>query len=235
MKEETERLKNLVHWYQFKLQEIREAPTDDRPRILKKLYRCSKKNKHLGVTITRTEVINFPVNYPKYPPELKIPEYKSLDCVCLDPRGIHEENRLVLEEYSSDHPIKRGYDQLDNFKKLIKAYDGRDSNAVKYVKKVEAFIDKPLDELELKDIRAIMNKVKFPRKLDISVFYQLTRRLPHEGLEFKDEDFIIHFYGTFVAASIELLGRLLDVELMYYTIFLRRLKRNQTREFDKPT
>ena len=115
---------------------------------------------------------------------------------------------MVLEEYSSDHPIKRGYDQLDNFKKLIKANDGRNSNAVKYVKKVEAFIKKPLDELELKDIREIMNKVKFPPKLDISVFYQLTGRLPHEGLEFKDEDFIIHFYSTFVAASIELLGKI---------------------------
>ena len=113
---------------------------------------------------------------------------------------------MVLEKYSSGHPIKRGYDQLDNFKKLIKAYDGHDLDAVKYVEKVEAFIDKPLDEL--KDIRAIMNKVKFPCRLDISVFYQLTGRLPHEGLEFKDEDFIIHFYDTFVAASIKLLGKM---------------------------
>ena len=46
--------------------------------------------------------------------------------------------------------------------------------------------NKPLDDLELKDIR--INKVKFPRKLDISVFYQLTGRLPHEGLEFKVGD-----------------------------------------------
>ena len=128
----------------------------------------------------------------------RFPEIYKFGCERL---GIHFENRLVLEKYSSDHPIKRGYDQLNNFKKLIKAYDGRDSNAVKYVEKVEAFIDKPLDELELKDIRAIMNKVTFPHKLDISVFYQLTGRLPHEGLEFKDEDFIIHFYNTFVAAS----------------------------------
>ena len=207
MKEEMERLNTLVDWYLFRLKEIREAPVDDRPQMLVKLYRISKKNKHLGVTLTRAGLIN-PVSYPKYPPELEIPEYNFLDCVFPDPCGIHEENRLVLEEYSSDHPIKRGYDQLDNFKKLIKAYDGHDSNAVKYVKKVEAFIDKPLDELELKDIRTIMNKVKFSRKLDISVFYQLTGRLPHEGLEFKDEDFIIHFYGTFVAASIELLGKI---------------------------
>ena len=103
--------------------------------------------------------------------------------------------------------MKRGYDQLDNFKKLIEAYNGHDSDAVKYVEKEEAFIDKPLDELELKDIRAIMNKVKFLRKLDISVFYQLTGRLPCKGLEFKEEGFIIHFYNTFVAASIKQLGK----------------------------
>ena len=78
---------------------------------------------------------------------------------------------------------------------------------VKYVKKVEAFIDKPLNELELEDVRAIRKKVKFPSKLDISVFYQLTGRLPHKGLEFKEEDFIVHFYDTFMAASIKLLGK----------------------------
>ena len=38
------------------------------------------------------------------------------------------------------------------------------------------------------------------------MFYQLTGRLPHKGIEFKEEDFIIHFYHTFVAASIKLLG-----------------------------
>ena len=54
MKEEMERLNALVDWYQFKLQEIREAPVDNRPRMLKKLYRCSEKNKHLGVKITIT-------------------------------------------------------------------------------------------------------------------------------------------------------------------------------------
>ena len=59
----------------------------------------------------------------------------------------------------------------------------------------------------LEDIRAIRKKVKFPHKLDISVFYQLTGRLPNKELEFKEEDFIIHFYDTFVAASIKLLGK----------------------------
>ena len=190
--------------------------------MLVKLYRISKKNKHLGVTITRARLINS-TSYPKYPPELELPEYKSLDCVCPGPCGIHEENRLVLEEYSSDHPIKRGYDQLHNFKKLIKAYDGRDSNAVKYVKKVEAFIDKPLDELESKDVREIMNKVRFPRKLDISEFYQLTGRLPHEEIEYNDERFIIHFYNTFVAASIELLGKIVRCRTNVLYHILRKI------------
>ena len=73
---------------------------------------------------------------------------------------------------------------------------------------MEAFVDKPLNELELEDVRAIRKKVKFPRKLDISVFYQLTGRMPHEGIEFKEEDFIIHFYHTFVKASMKSLGKM---------------------------
>ena len=48
MKEETERLNKLVDWYKFKLDEIREAPVDSRPRKLEKLYQSSEKNKHLN-------------------------------------------------------------------------------------------------------------------------------------------------------------------------------------------
>ena len=135
----------------------------------------------------------------------RFPEVYKFGCERL---GIHFENRFVLEAYSSGYPTKRGYNQLNNFKKLIKAYNGYDLDAVKYVEKVEAFIDKPLDELELQDVRTIRKKVKFSSKLDISVFCQLTGRLPHEELEFKEEDFIIHFYNTVVAASIKLLGKM---------------------------
>ena len=122
--------------------------------------------------------------------------------------GIHLEDKFVLEDYSSGCRIDRSHNQLDYFKKTIKAYQGRDSDVVKYVEKVEAFIDKPLDELELEDVRSARSKVKFPPNLDISVFYKLTGRLPHEGLEFKEEDFIIQFYHIFMAASIKLLGKM---------------------------
>ena len=60
----------------------------------------------------------------------------------------------------------------------------------------------------LEDLRAIRKKVKFPRRLDISVLCQLTERLPHKELVFKEEDFIICFYDTSMAASIKLLGKM---------------------------
>ena len=52
-----------------------------------------------------------------------------------------------------------------------------------------------------------MKKIKHPNKLDISVFYQLTRRLPHEELEYYDERIITHLYDTFCNESIKLLGK----------------------------
>ena len=60
--------------------------------------------------------------------------------------------------------------------------------------------------IKLEDIRLAMAKVKCPCKLDISVFYQLTRRLPHEDLNYDDERLLIHFYHTFYNESIKLLG-----------------------------
>ena len=51
-----------------------------------------------------------------------------------------------------------------------------------------------------------MAKVKCPCKLDISVFYQLTKRLSHEDLNYDDERLLIHFYDTFYNESIKLLG-----------------------------
>ena len=99
------------------------------------------------------------------------------------------------------------YNQLDYFKKIIRAYQGRDEDGVKYAEKVKALIDKPLAKLELRHVRLAMAKVKCPRKLDISVFYRLTRRLPHEDLNYDDKGLLIHFYDTFCNESIKLLGK----------------------------
>ena len=208
MKDETERLNKLVDWYKFKLDEIREAPVDSRPRKLEKLYQSSEKNRHLGVMITRAGTLNL-VDYPGYPPELKSHEYEdnNEDIFCNAPKP------------GSLPAGRKPSNQFDYFKKIIRAYQGRDEDAVKYVKKVKALIDKPLDEMmgslgtpgpsgpiELEDVRLAMAKDNCPRKLDISVFYQLTRRLPHKDLNYDDERLLIHFYDTFYNESIKLLG-----------------------------
>ena len=84
---------------------------------------------------------------------------------------------------------------------------------------MKELIDKPLDEMiKLDDVRLAMAKVKCPRKLDISVFYQLTRSLPHEGLDYDDERFLIHFSDTFYNASIKLSGHMVRcrVNVLYH-------------------
>ena len=208
MKEETERLNKLVDWYKFKLDEIREAPVDSSPRKLSRLYRISEKNKHLGVTITRAGTLN-PVDYPGYPPELKLPEDNN------------EENPFCDAPTASSLPAGcKPCNQLDYCKKIIRAYQGRDEDAVKYVKKVKELTDKPLNEIELKHVRLAMAKVKCPRKLDISVFYQLTKRLRHEDLNYDDERLLIHFYDTFYNTSIKLLGHTVRcrVNVLYHLL-----------------
>ena len=101
------------------------------------------------------------------------------------------------------------FNQLDYFRQIIRAYQGRDEDAVKYVKKVKELTDKPLDdELELGHVRLAKDKVTCPSKLDISVFYQLTRRLPDEGLNDYDEGLLIHFYDTFCNERIKLLRKM---------------------------
>ena len=76
MKEEMERLNKLVDWYKFKLDEIREAPVDSRPRKLGKLFQYSETNKDSGATITRAGTLA-PVDYPIYPSKMELHEYED--------------------------------------------------------------------------------------------------------------------------------------------------------------
>ena len=210
MRKETERLSTLVDWYKFKLDEIREAPVDSRPRKLSQLYQISEANKHLGVTITRAGTLNL-VDYPKYPPKLKLHEYEDGPTgprVAAWPHNNEEDPFYDAPKPGSLPAGCKPCNQLNYFRQIIRAYQGRDEDAVKYVKKVKELIDKPLDKLELQHVRLAMAKVKCPRKLDISVFYQLTRRLPHEDLNYDDERLLIHFYDTFCNESIKLLGKM---------------------------
>ena len=106
------------------------------------------------ITITRAGTLN-PVNYPKYPPHLKLHEYEDSD----------EGNPFYDAPKMGSLPAGcKPSNQIDYFEKIIRAYQGRDEDAVKYVKKVKELIDKPLDKLELQHVRLAMTKVKCPRK-----------------------------------------------------------------------
>ena len=80
-----------------------------------------------------------------------------------------------------------------------------------------------MDKIELKHVRLAMSTVKCPRKLDISVFYQLTRRLPHEGLGYDGywEKLLIHLYDTFCNESIKLLGKMVRcrTNVLYHLLY----------------
>ena len=198
MKAEMERLKDWVNWYEVKLNKIREAPIDERLQKLGRLYRIGERNKHTGVTITSAGVTN-PVNYLVYPPELKILEYK-------DPEDFVNP---FCDVQGPNDPVSKEYDQVDYFKKVVRSYWGQDDDADKYVKKVKPLIDcSQLDDLKLEEVRKAMAKVKCPRKLDISVFCQLTGRLPHKDLNYDDERILMHFYDTFYNESTKLLGKM---------------------------
>ena len=102
--------------------------------------------------ITRAGTLN-PIDNPKYPPELKLHEYKN-----------NEEGPFYDTPKQGSLPAGcKPYNQLDYFKKSIRAYQGRDEDVVNYVKKVKELIDKPLDKLELRHVRLAMAKVKCPK------------------------------------------------------------------------
>ena len=199
MKSETERLKDWVDWYEFKLDEIREALVDTRLQMLRRLYRFSEKNKKCGVAIISAGVIN-PVNYPVYPSELKMLEYE-------DPKDFVNP---FCDVRGPNDPVYKEYNQVDYFKKDVRYYRGLDDDADNYAKKVKPLIDcSQLDDLKLEEVRIAMAKFKCPKKIRYFSFYKLTGRLPHEDLDYYDDERILmHFYSTFYNESIKLLGKM---------------------------
>ena len=69
-----------------------------------RLYQISEANKKCGVTITTAGVVN-PVNYPDYPPELKLPDYSIRENPFCD---TPTDNAFLY--------VRKPYNQLDYFK-----------------------------------------------------------------------------------------------------------------------
>ena len=78
-----------------------------------------------------------------------------------------------------------------------------------------------LGDLKLEEVRIAVDKVKCPRKLDISVFHQLTGRLPHEDLNGDDDERLLyHFYDIFYNESIKLFHKMIRcrTNLLYHSL-----------------
>ena len=88
-----------------------------------KLYRYSEAKKDSRVTITRAGTLNS-VDCPKYPPKLKLHEYKD-----------NEEDPFCDAPKPGSLPARcKPSNQLNYFRQIIRAYQGRDEDVVKYVK-----------------------------------------------------------------------------------------------------
>ena len=163
MKEETERLNKLVDWYRFKLKEIHKAPVDSRPRKLGKLYKCNEKNKNLGVMITRFGTLN-PVDYPKYPPELKSPEYEA-----------NEEIVYYDAPTVSSLPARyKPYNHNKYFNKTIKMYQGHLNVDEELIDSIHKLLGPRTDGYTVNEVKDTIGMFKFKKDLVNSIVCNLN-------------------------------------------------------------
>ena len=135
MKEEMERLNKLVDWYKFKLDEIREAPVDSRPRKLENYIKAVRRINSLEYPLLGRNSKSSRLS--KNPPELKLHEYEDGPAgprVAVQPHN--EEDVFYNSPTASSWPAGcKPYNQLNYFKKIIRAYQGRDEDAVNMLRR----------------------------------------------------------------------------------------------------
>ena len=165
MKEETERLNKLIDWYKFKLNEIREAPVDSRPRKLEKLYQCSERNKNLLVTLN-------PVNYPKYPPQLEIIERDDYD----------DEIENVFYDAPTDSSLTSNYKAYNHnkyFRKTINMYQGRLIVKYELIETIRVLLG-PKERYTVNEVKDKIGELKFTKDLVNSTVRNLNGDLDYK-------------------------------------------------------
>ena len=209
MKEETERLNKLVDWYKFKLNEIREAPVGDRPRKLRKLYQCSEKPKHFGVTINPYGVLN-PVNYPKYPPELETIEQDDYD-----------------DEFFYDAPtssaLPAGYKPYNHnkyFKKTIKMYQGHLDVKDELIENIRVSLG-PRERYTVNEGKDKIGELKFTKDLIDSIVRNLNGDLDYKHLTELQLNSLLKYYEEFRINSDRALGKQVKYKSNVLFHFLR--------------
>ena len=185
MKEKTERLNRLVKWYKSKIKEISEAPVDDRPRKLRKLYRSSEKHKHLGVTINPYGVLN-PVNYPKYPPELETIEQDDYD-----------EN--VFYDAPTESSLPSNYKPCNHnkyFRETIKMYQGHLDVKYELIENILVLLG-PRERYTVNEVKDKIGELKFTKDLVNSIVRNLNGDLDYKHLTEFQLNSLLKYYEEF--------------------------------------
>ena len=158
MKEDIERINKLKDFYEHKFKEISEAPVDSRPKMLRRLYRCGQKNKHLGVTITSCGALNV-INHPKYPPELGIKEESE----------IHYDTPPI-STFPADY---KPYDYKKYFNQTIKTYQGHLEVDKKLVNSIRGLLG-PGKKYTANEVKDTISIFKFKKDLVDSIVCKLN-------------------------------------------------------------
>ena len=187
MKEEIERINKLKDFYKHKREEISEAPVNSRLNMLRKLYRCGQKNKHLGVTITCFGTINV-INYPKYPPELEIKQKSNVDY-----------DTPTISSFPAGY---KPYNYKKYFEQILKTYQGHLDVDKKLVNSIPGILgpDKKYTINEVKDPISIF---KFKKDLVNSLVCKLNGDSDYKSLTEVQKSSLFKYYEIFRTRAIK--------------------------------
>ena len=196
MKEETERINRLVEGYNNKLKEINEAPADERPKMLSKLYRFSQKNKHLRVTITSFGTLNA-INCHKYPPELEYPK-----CEIEESSEIYYDSPTIPTLPSGYKP----YNYRKYFNQTVKTYQGQLDVHKKLVNSIRGLLG-PKDKYTVNEFKDTISNFKFKKDLINSIVCKLNDDLDYKSLTEVQKYSLFRYKETFRTRSHRVLGK----------------------------
>ena len=188
----------MVDWYKLKLNEIREAPVDSRPRELEKLYQRSEKNKDLGVTITKFGTLN-PVNYPKYPPELEIIERDGYD----------DEIEGVFYDAPTESSLSSNYKPYNHnkyFRKTIKMYQGHLNVKDELIETIRVLLG-PRERYTVNEVKDKIGELKFTKGLVNSIVRNLNGDLDYKHFTEFQLASLLKYYEEFRINSDKALGK----------------------------
>ena len=200
LKEETERINKLVNWHKYKLNEINEASADRRPKMLRGVYKCGQRDKHLGITITSFDAFD-EINLPKYPPELEYPEYKEI-----------EDNNEIYYDAPTRYTLPAGYKLYDYkkyFNQTIKTYQGHLEVKESLFNSIRGLLGPKTNgkKYTVNEVKDTISTFKFKKDLVNSIVRKLNNDSGYKSLIKVQKSCLFRYYENFRVKSYSVLGK----------------------------